>query len=170
MGSTGGAGLLAQFSGNSGNPTTAAGFITNLTLNGATPVSVLCSGIQAGTIPLFQYSTLSGAGSITAGPMPQGLVATITNNTATKTISLIVSGFAPLVWSGAHGNNWDINVTTNWLLSATPATYQDGAPVCLFTDSAVNGNIVITQTVSPGSVVFSNNSLAYNLGTSGGES
>jgi len=167
VGATTGGRLLAQFSGNTGNPTTPAGFITNLTLNGSTPVSVLCSGIQAGTIPLFQYSTLSGAGSVTLGTLPQGVVATVTNNTATKTISLIVTGFTPLVWSGTNSNVWDINVTTNWLLGVTPSAYQDGASVVLFNDTAVNGNVVITQAVSPGSVIFSNNVVTYNVGTSG---
>jgi|GEM_PF-1814313 len=167
LGVTTGAGLLAQFSGNAGNPTAAAGYITNLTLNGVTPVSVLCSGIQVGTIPLFQYSTLSGAGSITLGTLPQGVAATITNNTTTKTISLVVSGFVPLVWSGANSNVWDINVTTNWILGVTPAAYQDGASLILFNDTAVNGNVVITQSVSPGSIVFSNNAVAFNVGTSG---
>jgi len=167
LGVSTGAGLLAQFTGTVGNPAAAAGYITNLTLNGPTPVSVLCSGIQIGTIPLFQYSTLSGAGSITTGTLPQGVAGTITNNTTTKTISLVVTGFIPLVWSGVNNNNWDINVTTNWLLGATPVAYQDGASLVLFNDTAVNGNVVITQTVSPQSVVFSNNTLAYNVGTSG---
>ncbi len=167
LGVTTGAGLLAQFTGNAGNPTAPAGYITDLTLNGTTAISVLCSGIQVGTIPLFQYSTLSGTGSITAGTLPQGVVGTLTNNTTTKTISLVVTGFTPLVWSGANEGIWDINVTTNWLLGGTPATYQDGASVCLFDDTAANGNVVITQPVSPGSIVFSNDSLAYNVGTSG---
>lgn len=167
LGVTTGAGLLAQFSGNTGNPTAAAGYITNLTLNGPTPVSVLCSGIQVGTIPLFQYSTLSGAGSITTGTLPQGVVGVITNNTSTKTISLVVSGFTPLVWSGASSSIWDINISTNWILSATPSAYQDGASLVLFNDTAVNGNVVITQAVSPASLLFSNNALAYDVGTSG---
>lgn len=167
LGVTTGAGLLAQFSGNAGNPTAPAGHITNLTLNGPTAVSVLCSGIQVGTIPLFQYSTLSGAGSITLGTLPQGVAATITNDTTTKTISLVISGFVPLVWSGANSNVWDINATTNWTLGVTPAAYQDGASVVLFNDTAVNGNVVITQSVSPGSVVFSNSTVAFNVGSSG---
>ena len=127
----------------------------------------MCNGIQVGTIPLFQYSTLSGTGSITTGTLPQGVVGTITNNTTTKTISLVVSGFTPLVWSGANSSIWDINVSTNWLLGGTPAAYQDGASVCLFDDTAVNGNVVLTQAVSPGSILFSNNSVAYTVGTSG---
>jgi len=167
LGVTTGAGLLAQFTGTTGNPTAPAGYITNLTLIGTTAISVLCNGIQAGPIPLFQYSTLSGTGSITVGALPQGVVGTITNNTTTKTISLVVSGFTPLVWSGANSSIWDINVSTNWLLGGTPAAYQDGASVCLFDDTAVNGNVVLTQTVSPGSILFSNNSVAYTVGTSG---
>ncbi len=162
-----GGGLLAQFTGNTGNPTTIAGYITNLTLNGPTPVSVLCSGIQVGTIPLFQYSSISGAGSITAGTLPQGVIGIITNNTATKTISLIVTGFAPLVWAGTPGNVWDINISANWTLNASPVTYQDGASLVVFDDTAANGTLVITQAVSPASVVFSNSSVAFDVGTSG---
>jgi autotransporter-associated beta strand protein len=158
---------LAQFTGTVGNPTAAAGYITNLMLNGATPVSVLCSGIQVGTLPLFQYSTLSGAGSIATGTLPQGVVGIVTNNTSTKTISLVVSGFTPLVWSGTNGSIWDINMSTNWILNGTLSTYQDGASLVLFNDTAVNGNVVITQVVSPASIVFSNNAVAYDVGTSG---
>ena len=167
LGSTTGANLLAQFTGNSGNPTTPAGYITNLTLNGSTPVSILCGGLQAGTIPLFQYTTLSGSGSVTNGALPQGVVGSITNNPTTKTISLVITGINPLVWSGVTSSIWDINVSTNWLLSATPTTYLDAASVCLFNDTAVTGNVIVTQAVSPGSMVFSNNSVAYNLGASG---
>jgi fibronectin-binding autotransporter adhesin len=167
LGTSTGAGLLAQFTGNTGNPTTPAGYITNLTLNGPTPVSVLCSAVQVGTIPLFQYSTLGGTGSFTTGTLPQGVVGTITNNTSTKTVSLVVSGFTPLVWTGASSSIWDINVSTNWLVSGTPVAYQDGANICLFSDSAVNGNVVITQAVSPGSVILSNSTLAYTVGVSG---
>ena len=161
-----GAGLLARFTGNTGNPATPAGYITNLTLNGSTPVSVLCSGIQAGTIPLIQYSTLGGAGSITTGTLPQGVVGAITNNTATKTIELVITSIAPLVWSGANGTSWDINVTTNWLIGAAPKTFLDGSGV-LFDDTAVNPSVMVTQVVSPGSIVFSNNALAYTVTTSG---
>ncbi len=167
FGVTTGGRLLAQFTGNTGNPSGPAGYITNLTLNGSTPVTVSCAGLQIGTIPLLQYSTLGGTGAITTGTLPQGVVGTITNNTTTKTISLVVSAFTPLAWSGANSSIWDINVSTNWLLGGTPTAYQDGASICLFNDSAVNGNVVITQAVSPGSIVFSNNSVAYNVGTSG---
>ncbi|MCX6890371.1 MAG: autotransporter-associated beta strand repeat-containing protein [Verrucomicrobia bacterium] len=161
-----GAGLLARFTGNTGNPATPAGYITNLTLNVSTPVSVLCSGIQAGAIPLIQYSTLGGAGSITTGTLPQGVVGAITNNTATKTIELVITSIAPIVWSGANGTSWDINVTTNWLIGAAPKTFLDGSGV-LFDDTAVNPSVMITQAVSPGSIVFSNNALAYTVTTSG---
>jgi autotransporter-associated beta strand protein len=167
LGVTTGAGLLAQFTGNSGNPTAAAGYITNLTLNGTTPVSVTCSGIQVGTITLLQYSNLSGPGGLTLGTLPQGVLGTLTNNTTTKTISLIVTGFAPLVWSGTNSSIWDINISTNWLVSGLPAAYQDGASLVLFNDTAFTGSVIITQAVSPASLVISNSVLAYDVGTSG---
>jgi len=164
---TAGAGLLAQFKGNLGNPTAPAGYITNLTLSGPTPVSVLASGLQVGTIPLLQYSTLSGAGSITNGTPPQGVVGTITNDTTTKTISLVVTAIYPVVWSGQSGTNWDINVSTNWSVNGTPTPYLNSGSACLFNDTAVTGTIVITQAVSPTGLVFSNNTVAYSLGASG---
>lgn len=166
LGGVTGAKLLAEFTGNTGNPTSPAGFITNLTLNGSTPVTVSCSGIQAGTIPLIRYSSLGGAGSVTTGTLPQGVVGIVTNNTASKTIELVVTSVVPLVWSGASSGIWDINTSSNWVVGVLPTTYLEGDRVH-FDDTAVNPSVVITQAVSPGSILFSNNSAVYNVGTSG---
>ena len=161
-----GAGLLAQFSGLTGNPTAPAGYITNLTLNGSTPVSVTCTGIRVGTLPLVRYTTLAGTGAVTTGTLPQGVGGTVTNNPATKTIELTVTSVAPLLWTGAASSTWDIGGAANWALGGTAKAYLDGDNVRL-DDTAVNSVIVITQAVSPGSIIFSNSTLAYSVGTSG---
>lgn len=166
LGVSSGAGLLAQFSGVAGNPTTPAGYITNLTLNGSTPVSVTCTGIRVGTFPLVRYTTLAGTGAVITGALPQGVVGTVTNNPVTKTIELTVTSVAPLLWTGAASGTWDIGGAANWALGGTAKAYLDGDNVRL-DDTAVNPVIVITQAVSPGSIVFSNSALTYSVGTSG---
>lgn len=166
LGTTSGAGLLAQFTGRLGNPTAPAGYVTNLTLNGLVPVSLSLGGIQPGIIPLVRYSTLSGSGSIVAGNLPQGVSGVITNNLSTRTIELVVTSVTPLSWIGAGSSYWDIATSTNWILSGTAKTFQNGDNVRL-DDSAVNTYVAVTQAVSPGGVVFSNSALAYNLSPSG---
>ncbi len=167
LGVSTGASLLAQFSGVTGNPTTPAGYITNLTLNGPTAVGLLSSGIQPGTIPLFRYTALSGSGSITTGNLPQGVVGTVTNNTATKTIELVVTAVNPLIWTGASSTIWDINISTNWAISASPKTYHEGDSV-RFEDGAVSSTVVITQSVNPGGITISNNTQTFTISTTGG--
>jgi autotransporter-associated beta strand protein len=166
LGSTAGGGLVALFTGRTGNPTGPAGYITNLTVHGTVPVSLSLGGVQPGTVPLVRYATLSGSGTIVAGNLPQGVVGTITNNPATKTIELVVTSVTPLSWTGAANSSWDIGITTNWVLSGAGKTFQNGDNV-LLDDSAVNTYVVITQAVSPGSIVFSNSAYAYTVGTSG---
>ena len=166
LGTATGGGLLAQFTGGTGNPTAPAGYIGNLTLNGTVPISLSLGGVQPGTIPLVRYGTLSGSGTIAAGNLPQGVVGTITNNLATKTIELVVTSVTPLSWTGVSNSYWDIGVSANWTLNGATKTFQNGDGV-RFDDSAVNTFVVITQAVSPGSVLVSNSTSAYTFGTGG---
>ena len=84
----------------------------------------------------------------------------VTNNTATKTIELVVSSVAPLVWTGAGSGNWDVGISTNWALNGASSWFQDGDNVRL-DDSAGSASILIAQPVSPGSVQFNNTRSAY---------
>lgn len=144
---------------------TPAAFITNLTLNGTVLVNV--SGpTSSGDYPLFAYGSISGAGSLIAGLLPQGTLGYIKTNTTAHTIDLIVSSTTPTIWTGATNGNWD-TTTTNWTLGGTPVAFSQFANV-VFNDAASNATVNLTTNVTPGSVTISNSALTYQFVGSGG--
>lgn len=168
LGSATGAGLDVWFTGQSGNPTVPAGFVTNLTLNGTIPVQVSAAGltISATPIPLVRYVNLkSGSGTVTAN-LGGGLGGYVTNNTASKTIELVVTNIAPLVWTGTGTNSWDVGVSANWQKNASPTVFLNGDTV-RFDDTAANSTVKLVTTVSPNGMVISNTALAYYLTNAG---
>jgi autotransporter-associated beta strand protein len=161
-----GASLQFDFTGQAGNPTTAAAVAGTLTVSGSVAVKVFASGLTAGTIPLLSYTTFAGGGSFTVGQLPQGIVGTVTNNTATKKIELIISSASPLLWTGVINGNWDVNATTNWSINANPTVFLQGDSVRL-NDSAASTTVIITEPVTPGGVVISNTAVSYTVTTTG---
>ena len=161
-----GASLQAEFGGQTGNPGTAAGIIGTLTASGTVAVKVSVGGLTVGTIPLISYTTFSGGGSFTVGQLPQGVVGTITNNTATKRIELVISSVTPLLWTGLINGNWDVNTTTNWSVNANPTVFLQGDSVRL-NDSAASTSIIIAEPVTPSGVVISNTALGYTITATG---
>lgn len=163
LGSSTGAGLDVWFTGQSGNPTVPAGFVTNLTLNGTIPVQVSAAGLVVSPtpIPLVRYVDLSGSGTVTAN-LGGGVDGYVTNNTATKTIELVITNIAPLIWTGAGTNSWDVGVSANWQKHANPTVFLNGDTV-RFDDSAVNSTVKLVTTVSPNGMVVSNTALPYYL-------
>jgi autotransporter-associated beta strand protein len=144
----GGAALEAQFQDTSGgNPTSAAGSINNLVLNGAVSVNLVATNITAGQFPLLAYNTISGNGSLATGQLPAGVNGTILTNTVNKTIDLLVSpsvstnavtltnlvsgGNLNLSWPTDH-TGWRLEVQTNSLttgLSTNWFTWPDSTNV-----------------------------------------
>ncbi len=161
-----GASLQFDFTGQSGNPGTAAAAVGTLTASGSVAVKVSATELTPGTIPLLSYTTFAGGGSFTVGQLPQGVVGTVTNNTATKKIELIISSVSPLLWTGLINGNWDVNTTTNWSINANPTVFLQGDSVCL-NDSAASTSVIITEPVSPSGVVISNTALGYSVTTTG---
>ncbi len=160
-----GAALEAQFSGLSGNPTVPAASVASLILNGTVVVNVTAGGISAGQVPLIGYGSLSGPGSLVVGQLPQGIVGTIVTNTAAKTIDLVVSSAAPLVWKGSVSGSWDLT-STNWSLSGSPALYGQSDNV-RFDDTASTAFVTLATALTPGSVTVSNSALPYRFGYTG---
>ena len=71
------------------------------------------------------------------------------------------------VWSGSGGSagngSWDLTTTNNWALGSLATTYSNGNSV-IFSDTGSNTNVIITSSgVSPSSVQFTNNTLAYSF-------
>ncbi|HEY4415871.1 MAG TPA: autotransporter-associated beta strand repeat-containing protein [Verrucomicrobiae bacterium] len=138
--------------------------ITNLVLNGPTAVNV-SGAFGIGQFPLFGYGTISGSGGLTLGSVPLGTIGTLTTNTVNKTIDLVVSAIAQVVWTGNLNGNWDL-VTTNWTVSGTPTAYAQSANV-LFDDSASNATVSLTTALTPGTMLISNTTLSYTFAGSG---
>ena len=88
-------------------------------------------------------------------------------------LSLIITVFcskslsaANIIWSGTNGTIWDTNSTINGSNEGVPSRFLTSDSVT-FDDTAANGNVMISGTVQPASVIFNSNSLAYTLGGSG---
>lgn len=142
----------------------AVAVITNLVLNG--PVAVNVSGVSGtGQYPLFGFGNISGTGSLTLGAVPLGTIGHLVTNVPNQTIDLVVSGVAPIIWSAAANGNWDL-ATTNWTVLAVPIAYSQNANV-LFNDTAAASAVSLTTSLTPGSIVVSNNSLNYTFAGSG---
>lgn len=68
-----------------------------------------------------------------------------------------------IVWNGTNTNNiWDLASTCNFLNDGEPVYAAKGDDI-LFDDNAATGNVVVKGAVSPGSITFNNNTLAYVL-------
>lgn len=80
---------------------------------------------------------------------------------------ITVSG-TNLTWTAATDSVWDIATTSNWQLAdTTPVTFENGDSVT-FDDTASSGAVTLSGvTISPDSITFANNSLAYTISGDG---
>jgi fibronectin-binding autotransporter adhesin len=138
-----------------GNPSTPVINAASLTVNGTVHVVVNGSGFAIGTIPLIKYSgTLGGSGTFVLDLLT-GAAGYITNDTSTKTISVVVTGFPQFTWRAQVNNDWDFT-NANWVDVHNNAThYVDGAST-LFDDSASNTSVNVTGVFNPAGVNLSN--------------
>lgn len=149
------------------NPVSALLECGNLTLNGTNTIRVT-GLLTAGTFPVLKYRG-SFTGSTRLNPVaavPHGYSGAVSNDNATSTIYVTVSGSGGIVWQGyatdaAHTNLWDINTTTNWLSGLTASTYFEGDKV-IFNDTG-SSLVLLSNATSPAGIVISNNSVNYTL-------
>ncbi len=147
-----------------------------LTVSGGNSVAINIgtTTLSVGGYPLIGYSGAiqygdSSAFMLGTEPSGDGNIYTLKSIVgSTSYIELFVATNAPY-WTGAKGTAWNTS-TQNWQIGGaggTPSTYSNGLPV-VFDDSASGGTVAINgSNVTPASVTFSNNSLAYTLqGTS----
>lgn len=84
---------------------------------------------------------------------------------------IVAPPLTALTWSGAVDDVWDILATSNWVATSNtslPYPYQN-ASALTFDDSAVGPTTInIEEAVTPGSVTFNNNILAYTFNGAGG--
>ena len=144
-----------------------------LTKNGTNTIR-LSGLLSPGTFPLLQYSAQAGTGIINTNALvPHGIVGTISNDNV-STIWVTISGTPGVVWQGystiaGRTNLWDLNTTTNWLAAGSPSDYAETTPPgdsTTFSDSG-SGIVLLSNTVSPASVLITNNSVAYTFTGSG---
>ena len=154
----------------------------NLTINPGTTVNInpIQVALAGGTYKLIAYTgTLTdnsggiATGWTTTGYTPAGRVTGIALSTGTPgEIDLIVTGSpASLVWQGdGSANAWDVQTAPNWLNGVTADEFYQLDNV-LFNDSgSVSPVVDIKATVTPSSMVVSNNAKNYTFNnlTSGG--
>jgi autotransporter-associated beta strand protein len=102
----------------------------------------------SGKAPAVQLGLVTGAGGFLS-----------TNG---QTIQMNVTALA-YDWTGLNNGNWDTNTTGNWIANGKSAVFANGGPA-VFNDNATGTTTVkINSVVSPSSVSFSDNLLAYSL-------
>jgi fibronectin-binding autotransporter adhesin len=152
------------------NPAVALVNCGTLTLNGTNTISLPIQSV--GTIALIKYAgVIAGSGNCTNLALPQGATGYISNNAANSTLYAVITSTGPgIVWTGTNSiagktNLWDINSTINWLLGSTPTSYhQVVVPGDLVTFNDLgSGTVILSNNVSPTSIVISNNSKNYTF-------
>lgn len=148
--------------------------LTNLGPAGSIVINITGAPLAVGTYNLIYAPTgIAGTGfsAFKLGTNPGGGNYVLEDDTATSGyIAVVVT--TPQTWTGLFSTEWSTNVmggSKNWQVAGTPADYTNGAAV-LFDDTAVTNGLVTLANgnVFPGSVVFNNGSLAYDLEGSNG--
>jgi autotransporter-associated beta strand protein len=157
----------------------------DLTLTGSNVVTInpLNSLLGAGTYTLFKYSgslitngVVAGAGArlndtlVPGGAFAANSAVTLIFSNAPGAVVMIVTTHGQnLVWSGGvtgtATNNWDVNVSSNWLNGVVVTnflTYDNAA----FDDSSTNLNVVLVGALAPG-VITVNSTNSYTFSGAG---
>ena len=125
----------------------------NLNFNVTPQVTVEGTAVPKGSYPLIQYTgTLSGTPPSTVVLTGSATSGSIVNNTATKTIELVITGStvtSPIAW-GVGSGIWN-TTALNWEANGASVAYSDPDPVA-FNDSAT-GPFPIVVSVASGLVV-----------------
>ncbi len=110
-----GSGLSFNFAG-VGSQAGAPLRVTSLVANGPVTVEIAGSNFSTGQFPLARYDTLGGGGSFALGTLPAGMTAQLVNNTANKSIDvLITAAQAGWTWQPKQGP-----LMTDWAQQVNP--------------------------------------------------
>jgi len=164
--------LLYDFASTSAGTSDQILVVGSLSLSGTTTIA---PNLLGGSLASGTYTLISGTGGITSGSA-SNLVwggtlnrQSVTFNTTTTpgSITMTVAGAAAnLIWTGTNGNNWDVQTTTNWNNSGTADKFFAGDNVT-FNDTSSNGNVTISGSLQPGSLIVNNNFTAYTFSGTG---
>ena len=129
------------------------------------------------TFHVIKGTTLNGTLNFGLGTLPSAspaFVGYITNRPATASVDLVLTtGPAPvraLTWTGTNAisglpdGTWDVVTTPTWLDASSAATTFNQLDFVLFDDTAAGQTAVnLTTTLTPSSLIVSNNTLAYTF-------
>ena len=127
------------------------------------------NALGAGNYYLISGATGSTAWSSVANNLPTGTRQTFSVNRPSAgsnpsyTRLTVTGSAASLVWSGTNGSAWDLSTTTNWLNGGAADEFYN-LDIVRFDDTSTNGNVSITGTVQPATVLVTNSSRAYTFG------
>jgi autotransporter-associated beta strand protein len=161
-------GILAISPTAANNPTVPLVNGGTLTLNGTN--SIALSASSTGTLALVKYTgAFAGAGSLSNLVLAQGSAGFISNDIPNSVIYAVVTAVGDgLVWTGTNSsatNTWNISTTTNWTVGGVATSYHQiispGDSVT-FNDSGT-GTVIVSTTVSPTSLIISNNARNYTF-------
>lgn len=150
--------------------------VSNLVLtSGTLQLNVTGTLTPGTTYPLITYggSLISGAGSSAnltiTGFSQQGAVATLSETAGQINLVIQTANNFVEYWTGSASSSWDIGVSDNWLIGATPSVFENG-DLANFNDSASNPNVNLMAAVQPGSVTIgaTNTTFTFSDGTGSG--
>jgi fibronectin-binding autotransporter adhesin len=170
---------VAQFGFGANTPSTSVAPLTvqnNVAINGTLNVQISGNPLPTGTYPLIKYNgTQTGSAVQTPLAQPARTLGYITNDTANKLISYVVTNATgPIVWQPGSGL-WD-TATANWKdQTGASTTYLDGADAVRFDETPANaGPFLVTNNsaLSSPAITVSNVTKNYtftsgNLGGAG---
>lgn len=125
-------------------------------------------GVASGTYPLITYQgTIGGGGfgALALAPSANSRYGLdLIDNAANGSIDLQYTAPDPVLWTAANGSAWDTGSTQNWKTETggTPTAFLP-FDVVKFDDTAASGTIVIDAAVSPVSMEFDNDTVAYSI-------
>jgi fibronectin-binding autotransporter adhesin len=139
-------------------------------------ITITGTGFTAGEVPLIQYGSgsLASISGFKLGPIPSGVNAVLTNDTANKMVALNITFVGQtLTWYGTN-SLWNINTTYNWNTATAKYLEYGTSPnifgdLVTFDDTLYNDginpqatNVNLTTTLHP-SQITENSSLPYSF-------
>jgi autotransporter-associated beta strand protein len=143
----------------------------NLTVSGSNPILINGSVQSGSAYPLISYAGGTFSGS-TANFSVSGATGTLSNSPTAKIIYFVAQGSVRastnVTWLGnAIVNNWDTEITTNWLNNGTGLLdiFVPGDNVLFSNLGAINPLINLVSTVTPNSITVNTTSNYTFTGT-----
>ena len=128
---------------------------------GGTVVLNISGTLTNGTYPLISYDTIASGGVANLAVIPSTVgsksLSLVDNGSGTISVQVTPTGNLNLVWAstGAVNNNWDIEISSNWLNGAVLDIFDDGDSVTFNNAGAANSPVNLTGTMKPASIVVS---------------